>query len=91
MTELEPGTILAAPYTAGLVVPKAQRPRTTSANGGRTSMFGSGPKPPKAEKPEGEAPGGIMSKIKRGTSIAKKAEAPAAEPEATAPTEAKAA
>lgn len=88
-TELEPATILAAPYTAGLVVPKAQRPRTTSANGGRT-MFGSASKPAKAEKPEGEATGGIMSKIKRGTSI-KKAEAPAAEPDATAPTEAKAA
>lgn len=92
--ELEPATILAAPYTQGMVAPKGQRPRTASSNGGRTSIFGSGPKAAKEPKPEGEAPsGGIMSKIKRGTSIATKktdaAAAPAADtPEAATPTEA---
>jgi len=104
--ELSSDKILDSPPVSGMTVPKAQRPRTVSGTGGRASMFGGSNSKPKAEKPkkpepevpDGEAPppaapsGGIMGKIKRGTSIATKkpeAAAPAAD-EATPAAEAKA-
>lgn len=84
--ELTPEKILDSPPVSGMTVPKAQRPRTISGTGGRASVFGgSNPKPPKEPKPEGEpteSKGGIMGKIKRGTSIATKKDAAAAPPAA---------
>jgi len=87
LLELTPEQIKGAPHLAGMKVPKAQRPRTTSGTGGiRTSLMGKGPKEPKPEKVEGEKKKGIMDKITRGTSLAK---TPAADPADGPPTEEK--